>query len=289
MKNVTDHPNRTIVVLGATGQQGGGVIRALAADGRWRLRAITRDPSSDAAKALASRDIEIVSANLDDPHSMRSALNGAYGVYSMQTSDQRHDKEIRRGMAIADAALDAGVSHFVYASVGGADRRSGVPHFESKWEIERGIARKGLPATIVRPTFFMENFTKLSLRAVLMALLQQYVPDGKRLQMISVDDIGKWVVRAFDNPESFIGKAEEIAGDELTREEIVAALKAKGWFAGLPFPVPRALLRHLPGDAIKMFEWFGAEGYRADIAALRSAQPDLMTFAQWLQAQSARS
>ncbi|MFD2029175.1 NmrA family NAD(P)-binding protein [Ancylobacter dichloromethanicus] len=148
--------------------------------------------------------------------------------------------------------------------------------------MEEHVLSIRLPATIVRPVFFMDNFTKASMRLVLLALMRSYVPKAKPLQMIAVDDIGKWVARAFADPAGFIGKAEEIAGDELTRAQIVAALKRHGWSAGLPFPLPRLLLRPLPYDVRRMFEWFGTAGYSADIPALKARQPDILTFEDWL-------
>jgi uncharacterized protein YbjT (DUF2867 family) len=277
--SIVNNNTKTIVVLGATGQQGGAVTRALAANGQWRIRTLSRNPHSEAARRLAGQGIEVVAANMDDPKSLLDAFKGAYGVFSVQGSEQDGEVETKRGVAVADAAHAAGIAHFIYASVGGADRRSGVPHFESKARIEEHIRQIGLPATIVRPVFFMDNFIKPSVRAVLM---RSYVPKAKPLQMIAVDDIGKWVARAFAQPANYIGKAEKIAGDELARGEIVAALKAHGRYAGFPVPVPRLLLQRLPDDIIKMFAWFGPEGYTADIAALRTRQPDLMTFEDWL-------
>lgn len=287
--STVNNSTKIIVVLGATGQQGGAVTRALAADGQWRICTLSRDPNSEAARRLAGRGIEVVAANMDDPKSLLAAFEGAHGVFSVQGSDQGGEVEMKRGIAVADAALTAGIEHFIYASVGGADRRSGVPHFDSKWRIEEHIRQIGLPATVVRPVFFMDNFIKPSLRTVLMALMRSYVPKFKPLQMIAVDDIGKWVARAFADPEAFIGRSEEIAGDELTRSEIVAAFKAHGWYAGLPVPVPRLLLRALPGDILKMFAWFGSEGYRANIAALRARQPELLRFSDWLSASQGTS
>jgi uncharacterized protein YbjT (DUF2867 family) len=282
MDKLNDHSTKTIVVIGATGQQGGSVARALIAKGGWRLRTISRNPDSPAAQHLASLGVEVVAASLDKPEALRAALNDTHGVYSVQGTDEGAEVEVRRGIAVADAALAAGVEHFVYASVGGADRESGVPHFESKWRIEAHVRKIGLPATIVRPTFFMDNFRKTVPRAVLLALMRSYLPHQKPLQMIAVDDIGKSAARIFSDPSTFIGNAIEIAGDELTQAEVVTALRRHGWNSGLPFGVPRQILRLLPGDAIKMFEWFGQAGYRADIPALRSAQPDLMNFEQWL-------
>ncbi|OKB64909.1 hypothetical protein BHU62_19960 [Serratia marcescens] len=204
----------------------------------------------------------------------------------MQGSEQGAEIEIRQGKAVADAARAAGVEHFIYSSVGGADRRSRVPHFDSKWQVEEHIRRIGLPASIVRPVFFMDNFAQSNMRTVLMALMRSYLPKEKTLQMIATADIGKWVENAFSQPDEFIGKAEEIAGDELTRPQIAATLRQYGWSAGLPFPMPRLLLRLLPYDARRMFEWFGESGYTADIAGLRSRQPELLTLDDWLRAQN---
>lgn len=276
---------KTIVVLGATGQQGGAVARSLAADGRWQVRALSRHPDSDTARHLAADGIRVVVGDMDDPASLQAAFAGAHGVFSVQGTDRGGEVETRRGIAVADAAQAAGVGHFIYASVGGAERRSGVPHFESKWRVEEHIRGIGLPASIVRPAFFMENFLKPSLRAVLLALLRAYVPAEKPLQMIATADIGKWVAHAFAHPGVFIGKAEEIAGDELDRAQIIAAFGRHGWSAGLPLPVPRLLLRPLPHDVRRMFEWFGQAGYAADIPALKARQADLLALDDWIAAQ----
>lgn len=277
---------KTIVVLGATGQQGGAVARSLIADGRWQVRALSRHPDSDTARRLTASGIEVVAADMDDAASLQAAFAGTHGVFSVQGSDDGGELETRRGIAVADAALAAGVSHLIYSSVGGANRQSSVPHFDSKWRIEEHIRRIGVPATIVRPVFFMDNFFKSSMRTVLIALLRSYVPASRPLQMIATADIGTWVAQAFAHPADFIGRAEEIAGDELTREQIVAALKRHGWSAGLPFSVPRLLLRPLPYDVRRMFEWFGEAGYSADIPALKARQPGLLTFDAWLAAQA---
>lgn len=272
-----DVPDRkTIVVLGATGQQGGGVTRALFATGRWKLRTISRDPTSPSATDLARQGVDVRAASLDEPDSLQTAFEGAYGVYSVQGTEGGADREVRRGIAVADAAKANRIEHFIYASVGGGDRASGVPHFESKGRIEQHVLNIGLPATIVRPTFFMDNFSRALPR------WRSYLPDAKPLQMVAVDDIGRWAVRAFDDAAAFIGQAEEIAGDELTRAEIVAILRRHGRTTGLPIRVPRILRPAIPDDFLKMFEWFARAGYKADVGALRAKQPDMMTFDQWL-------
>lgn len=274
---------KIIAVIGATGQQGGSVVRALLPNGARRVRAVVRNPASPEARRLAERGVQVVAADLDDPKGLNHAFEGAYGVFSMQgTNDDGGAVEASRGRRVADAAAAAGVQHFIYASVGGADRSSGIPHFEAKWSIEAYIQEIGVPTTVMRPVFFMENFALLSYRYVLLALMHSYLEPTKPLQMIAVEDIGKWVARAFANPEAFIGTAQEIAGDELTRSEIVAALKKHHLRGNLPFGIPRLLLQKLPGELSDMFAWFGRAGYRSDILALRKAQPDLQNFDQWL-------
>lgn len=274
--------SETIVVLGATGQQGGAVARALVADGRWQVHALSRNPHSPEARRLAASGIQVVAADMDDAASLQAAFAGAHGVYSVQGTDKGGEVETLRGIAVADAARLAGVKHFVYASVGGADRASGVPHFDSKWRVEQHVRSIGLPASIVRPVFFMENFASPAMRFVLLALLRAYVPKEKPLQMIATADIGKWVAHAFAHPETSIGKAEEIAGDELTRPEIMEVLKRHGLSSGLPFPIPRHLLRPLPHDVRRMFEWFGSAGYRANLSRLKTGGSAPLTLDAWL-------
>src|SRR5829696_2881793 len=149
--------DRLILVTGATGQQGGAAARHLLANG-WRVRGLTRNPASDKAQALVALGAEVVEGDLYDRTSVDTALQGAYGVFSVQNfwlPDVGAEGEVRQGQLLADAAHAAGIKHFVYTSVGGAERATGIPHFDSKWAIEQHIAALGLPATVLRPVFFM--------------------------------------------------------------------------------------------------------------------------------------
>lgn len=274
--------SKTILVLGATGQQGGAVVRAILEAGGWEIRALVRDVDADAARRLEASGVALVAGDMDDPGSLSAAFAGVHAAYAYQAYASDPEREVRQGMAVADAAKAASVGHFVYGSVGGAERGSGVPHFESKWRVERHMREIGLPATIVQPVFFMDNFLRQPMRAVLLALMRSYIPDGRTLQMISVDDIGRWVARALTDPEGTIGRAVEIAGDELTRAQIVAAMRRHGWSAGLTFPIPRFLFRPIPRDIRMMFDWFGVEGYSADIGSLKRQGAGFMTFDGWL-------
>jgi uncharacterized protein YbjT (DUF2867 family) len=143
--------DKTVLVTGATGRQGGAVVRHMLAK-RWKLRALTRKTSSHAAQALARQGVEVVQGDLEDPSSVAIATAGVYGVYSVQDFwAVGARREVQQGKNVADTAKKAGVKHFVYSSVGGAERNTGIPHWESKWEIEKHIRSLGLPATVLGP------------------------------------------------------------------------------------------------------------------------------------------
>jgi uncharacterized protein YbjT (DUF2867 family) len=153
---------KIILVTGATGNQGGAAAARLLAAG-WRVRALTRDPASRAARALAGAGAEVTAGDLDDPGSLRAAADDAYGVFSVQhgalgSPPVRFEDEVRRGRNVVDAAAAAGAEHLVHASVAGADRATGAAAFDSKREIEQYIRRSGMPATILRPVSFMDNY-----------------------------------------------------------------------------------------------------------------------------------
>src|SRR5215216_3722844 len=149
---------RLIVVAGATGKQGGAVARSLL-DRGFQVRALTRNPQKPEAQALADHGAEVVQGDMEDRSSMERALEGAYGIFSVQNFwESGYDREVQQGKMVADAAKAAGVEHFVYSSVGSAHRQTGIPHFESKWEIEEHVRQIGLPYTILRPTAFMQNW-----------------------------------------------------------------------------------------------------------------------------------
>lgn len=163
--------------------------------------------------------------------------------------------------------------------MGGAERATGIGHFESKWRIEQRIRELGLPATILRPVFFTDNLLLGGAGGFLFwGAVAGALKGGKRLQVIAVDDIGALAARAFAQPERFIGQALEIAGDELTLEQMVAAYRrAKGrrpWF----LPLPAGLLARMDKDLGLMFRWFSTDGYRADIPAVRQLYPALQNF-----------
>jgi uncharacterized protein YbjT (DUF2867 family) len=265
---------KTILIVGATGHQGGAVITALLRTD-FAIRALVRDTADPKAQALAKNGIELVQANLDDPDSLAQAMRGAYGVFSVQ-GYRLGEREVTQGKNVADAALKSAVKHLVYSSVGGAERSSGIPHFEAKWRVEQHIRSIGLPATILRPVAFMENL-EMTPPFMFMTLVRSVLKQ-KPLQLIAVKDIGKWAAVAFSQPQSFMGKAVEIAGDEVTYQQMQQAYQKVTGKPQASMRVPGFLL----GYGGKMFTWFRDAGYRADLAYCRRAIPDTLTFEDWL-------
>jgi uncharacterized protein YbjT (DUF2867 family) len=258
-----------IVITGATGQQGGATAQELLAAGH-RVRAVTRKPTGEAAKALAQRGAEVVQGDLDDAESLKRAFAGAWGLFAVQnTWEAGVEREEEQGKRVAEVAQQTGVQHFVYTSVASADKRTGIPHFDNKWRVEQRVHELRLPSfTIMRPVFFMENWTS--------PWFKPYIDQGNlavalepktKLQMIAVADVGRYGRAAFERHAELNGRAFDIAGDELTMPE-TAAIISKA--AGKPvkhLQLPIEDVRKASEDFAAMLEWLDAVGYSADIAA----------------------
>ncbi len=258
---------KAILVTGATGKQGGAVLRHLLGS-EFNLRVLTRKPNSEAAQALAAQGIEVLQGDLDDAESLKAALKDVWGVYAVQnTWEAGVEGEENQGKRLARLAREAGVSHFVYSSVGSAQRRTGVPHFENKWRVENEVRALGFPShVILRPVFFMENLASpMFLNGD--ALGTAMKPDTK-LQMVAVDDIGRVGARAFTDAARLNGREIEIAGDEATMAQ-AAALLGKALKRDIRFvEYPIAAVREQSEDMALMLEWFERVGYDADIPKL---------------------
>ena len=276
----------TVVVTGATGNQGGAVARGLLERGH-KVRAVTRDPKSSQAKSLANAGATLVAASLEDTVAITKALQGATSLFAMSTPfGGGVDAETRQGVAAADAAKAAGV-HLVFTSVNSADRQTGVPHFDSKYEVEKHIAKVGVRATILGPAFFMENlyFGKEQLAKGVYAMA---LPPARMLAQIAVADIGAVAVRVLEDAGRFTGKRFDLAGDELTGNDVVAILSR---VTGRPFTynqVPLDVIRQGMGeDGARMYEWFDRIGFTVDRATLRREFPDVAfsDFESWAKTQ----
>jgi uncharacterized protein YbjT (DUF2867 family) len=263
----------TVVVTGSTGKQGGAVARGLLERGH-KVRAITRDPNSSQAKSLANVGATLIAASLEDTAAIKKALEEATSLFAMTTPFGGTDAEIRQGVAAADAAKAAGV-HLVFTSVGSANRQTGVPHFDSKYEVEKHIAKIGVRATILAPVSFMENlyFIKEQLAKGIYA---SPLPPTRALAQVAVADIGAVAVRVLEDAGRFTGKRFDLASDELTGNDAMAIVSR---VTGRPFSyyqVPLDVIRQRMGeDAVKMYEWFDRVGFTVDRPALRREFPDV--------------
>ncbi|TIO75318.1 MAG: NmrA/HSCARG family protein [Mesorhizobium sp.] len=278
---------RTVLVTGATGQQGGAVARALLSRG-YSVKALTRRPDSDAARRLASAGADIVAGDLGDAASVVGAAKGIDTMFLMGNSYEAGlEEETSQGIIAADAAKAAGIGHLIYSSVADADKKTGIPHFESKYLVERHVAGLGIPYTISAPVAFMENAVAPWSAGVLSQGTHAFALPAKRpLQLVALADIGAFVAALAERRESVFGRRFDFAGDELSGEEQARILSQA---IGRPITyqeIPIAVARQQSEDAAAMFEWFDRVGYDVDIAALRRDFPEVRwhSFADWAKA-----
>ena len=281
--------DKPVPVFGATGQQGGAVTEALHTAG-WVVRALVRDPGSDKAQALAARGITTVQGDLADPAMLRSAMAGAYGVFSVQPSSGQgaaygisDADEIRYGMAVADAAVEAGVRHLVYSSANAAgDTLTGIGHFDSKSAVERYIRTLPIPSTIVRPSAFMEILTLPGL-GLESGTLTFFMRADQPMQFIAVKDIGRMVAAILAEPGQFASRTLEIAGDAVTGAQVADTFSRTAGRSIVYSRFPDTLLTDnaFLGSLASLVD-AGRLAGNADIPALRRIIPDLLTLDGWL-------
>lgn len=258
-----------ILVTGATGQQGGATTRELLARGH-AIRVMTRKPESEKARALAAQGAEVVPADFDDESSLRGALHGAWGVFSVQnTWEAGVEREEEQGKRLARLARSAGVEHFVYSSVGSADRATGIPHFDNKARVEDTVRELRFPSyTILRPVFFMDNFlSPWFLPGIREGKLMLGIQPTTKLQMIAVSDIGKCALRAFEEAKEMNGAEIDLAGDARSMTETARILSNATGLEIQFIQTPIEEVRQWSSDFATMCEWFDAVGYDVDIAA----------------------
>lgn len=262
-----------VVVTGATGTQGGSVIDALASGeyGEFEIRGLTRDASSERARALAERGVEVVEGDMHDAERMAELFADVDRAFVVTTFfESGTDAEIEQGRTAVTAAAEAGVDHVVYSSVGGADRDTGLAHFESKAAVEETLRGLDVGWTVLRPVFFMQNFERELADEIEAGRLPMALAEGVTLQLVDATDIGRAAAMALADPGRFAGETIELAGDELDLEAIAAAFGAHLGTEIEPIHVDVESYRAEAGDELAdMFAWFDEVGYDADPADLR--------------------
>jgi uncharacterized protein YbjT (DUF2867 family) len=284
---------QTILVFGATGAQGGSVARNLLARGRFAVRALTRKADSPAAQALRELGAEIVQGDLDDPASLRAALEGCYGAFGVTNFWEHFQKEGEQGRNLVRAVAGANVHHFVFSTLPPIEKATNgalrSPHFDLKAEHEQLARDLGIPATFVHVPFYYENFLYFfPPRPAGDGTYQFGFPQGDTpLAAMSVQDVGRIVAPLFEQPEVYIGRTLKLAGDELPATAYAEVMSRR---AGAPIRyayVPRETFAALgfpgAGDLADMFEFYRLHipSRVADIEACRALAPELQSFDEW--------
>jgi uncharacterized protein YbjT (DUF2867 family) len=271
---------KVVLISGVTGSQGGAVARELVGKG-FKLRGLTRKPESEAAKAVAALGVELVKGDLDDEASLKAALQGAWGVYGVQnTWEAGVENEEVQGKRLVQLARAAGVQHFVYTSVGSADKKTGIPHFDNKWRVEETLRAARFPSHVIfRPVFFMENLLGgwFLHGDKLMMGLKATTP----LQMVAVKDIGRVEAQGFTRSAELSGKELDLAGEAVTLADATKILSAA---LGRPLEfvsLPLEAVRKNSEDLALMLQWFEDVGYSADIPALDKNFGRMTRFEEW--------
>ena len=277
---------KSILVLGATGQQGGSVADALLKKG-WPVRALVRDPSSAKSVQLREAGVELCQGDMADAVSLRRAMDGAHGVFSVQPSSPggtvTDEEEEKFGKSVADIAADSSVAHLVYSSVGTVgDQPTGLGHFDSKASIEAHIRTLPITATIVRPVTFMELLVMPGF-GLDQGTFAFFARLDQSMQFLAVEDIGKYVAAIFADPARFGGKTFDIASDSLTGSDLQRLFSEA---AGRPigyvrFPEEVLAANPFLGKLTALLDEGPLAGH-ADLASLREINPEMRSFRSWL-------
>ncbi|GAA6042164.1 hypothetical protein JCM8097_004993 [Rhodosporidiobolus ruineniae] len=275
-----------ILVVGATGKQGGAVLRALQAlPNPPHLRALSRNPDSPSALKLKNQGIEVYKGDLTDRASLEKALKGVQSAFLVTPplGTKQSMPEDEQGINFVNAAKATSLPFMVFTSVSDATPTCTVPHFETKARVEEALKESGIPHAVVAPVAFMDNFPKQSGFATAMAMgLFDAALKGKELQLVAVDDIGYVAAQALASPSAYAGRHLKLAGDSLTMSQVRSIYSRvenkSAWKAWLPGFV----VNFLPYDFKMMMRFFHDKGYSADVEGLRREYPGLRTFEQWL-------
>lgn len=290
-----------ILVTGATGTQGSATLTQLLARGH-RVRVITRNPEGEKARALSEMGAEVFHGDYDDPTSIKTALHGVSGVFSLQVPSMTgNDIELQHAALLVEAANQAGVRHFVHSSTSGTDLYKFMPpgteslwdkpFWDSKLKIEETVRAANFPTfTFLRPAFLMENYLAPKVSFAFPELQQGEIVIAihidTKLAHVAAQDIGAFAVAAFENPDRFHGKSLELAGDKCSIPEVAEVLsRVTGHKVSAVCLTPsEALQRGKYPIMVQHQEWADKIGYPVSIEELRTYGVTLTDFLTWAEA-----
>ncbi|MGF6880223.1 NmrA family NAD(P)-binding protein [Paraburkholderia sp. MM5477-R1] len=290
-----------VLVIGATGAQGGAAARHLLAAGR-KVRFLTRNPDSPAARALVDMDAQALRGDLDDRDLLAKAMEGVGSVFSVLLTDfDRSDRERRQGFALVNAARNAEVPQFVHTSVaqagnhetfpGWSEKRWNRKYWTDKWEVEEAVRAAGFESwTVLQPAFMMDNLAEPKAGAMFPhlregLLLSALLPDA-RLDWIAADDVGALAASALNDPQRWHGETVPLASERLTMSEVANRLNnVLGAQINVSHVSPdEARAKGLAPGWVNAQEWINAVGYRVDIDSLSKRGVQLTPMVDWIDA-----
>jgi uncharacterized protein YbjT (DUF2867 family) len=284
---MTSH-DRTILVTGATGRQGGATTRRLLSDG-WTVRALVRDPSAEPARALATAGAQLVTADMDDPASLAAAVTGAHGLFlvppvAFGPTGPDDDLEATRGRAVVAAAAAAGVAHVVFTGVASMTRRPTAVG-GGKTRIEAHLRETGLTWTVLRPVRFMTNYLGfgLPIDGIQDGVHRHLFDPDEPMQIIALEDIAAFAAFAFADPDRYAGRTLELAGDSPTPVEAAATISAATGLDVRYERLDRAAAERIAPEVGRVLDLAErGERWHADIEVLRVLHPGMLTLRDWL-------
>jgi uncharacterized protein YbjT (DUF2867 family) len=277
---------KRIVVIGATGRQGGEVARSLLRDG-WQVRGITGKPESKKAAALRELGAEVMKADLGDRTSLEAVFENAYGVYAVQIPvSGKIEVEIGQGRNVAEAAKKTVVQHVVYGSAGVGPQKTGIEQWDAKIEITRIMNALSLPLTTLRPMAFMELMTDPTYypQSSTWYVWPKLSGSDRQIGWISVKDVGAIAAKAFANPEKYIGRDISLAVDVKSLAEAREIYKEVTGKFPSRFPMPIFLFEKIVGkDLANMWRWLRTNPVDLDTSQTLAIHPEAMTVRTFLQ------
>lgn len=275
--------DRPVAVTGATGKQGGAVAHRLLDRGH-RVRALTRSPDKPEARMLADKGAEVVRADLEDRASLDAALKGAAALFSVQDFlEAGVEAEVRQGLNLTEAAAASGIERIVYSGASTMDRNTGVPHLDSKWQIETRVRALDTPWTVFRPAAFMDNW-EWDRESILETGIVRYpIRPDTFYRQIAVADIAAMVVAAFEHPDIWSGQIMPLAGDVSTMEAITATLsRVTGRKLRFEYMSWEQCVAEQGEELMLMYRYFDRFGMDGAPAYVKRWHPDILDFETYL-------
>lgn len=265
---------KKILVIGATGKQGYAVVQALL-EKEYSVRAFTRNKENERLKALDSERLEIFEGDLNSQSDLRNAMSDVDGVYSVQPINRDDVQvELQQGRNIMKSAKAKGIEHIVYSTAGGVNRDRTGPHFEILAQLENELTDSGLHYTLVKPSFFMDNFLRIVQKEENHLYIPEFISLDIPFAMISTRDIAQIALHMFEHPQQYDGQSLEIASDELTLNQIVDTFET---VTGLPTSIRGTFTS---GTAER--SWLEEKGYKVDFDLMTDIDPDRLTLDRWI-------